>query len=160
MFVLTLIYRYFRYYFLRKRLKKFFLQEQDILVNASIVKGINPTQVQYNILAFETFRKEIGISKGEMAILLREIFAIHDNRPSRHEVILGWISPLLHYYSDLDVLHFTFPASIYHVDTLDSKDPFFSNILTEYAIRKKFYLYRNKKFPINIDHKDKLCVDN
>ncbi|MDA3977582.1 hypothetical protein, partial [Gallibacterium sp. AGMB14963] len=65
MFLFTLIYRFVRYLLLRKKLKKFFLQEQDILVNASIVKGINPTQVKYNILAFETFRKEIGISKGE-----------------------------------------------------------------------------------------------
>lgn len=136
-----IIYRYIRQVYFRGKLKRYYLEEQNRLFNYATTKNLNHQNLKYNIEVLEEFRIFHHIEKGEMGILIREVFWMNNG------IIFEWALPILEYYSDLDVLHFVFKDSVEFIDDINKQDEDhnFAMVLTENIIKNRLYLY--------IDHK-------
>ncbi|MEH8092437.1 hypothetical protein P9057_07660 [Gallibacterium anatis] len=136
-----IIYRYIRQIYFRRKLKRYYLEEQNRLFNYATTNNLNHQNLKYDVLMLEEFRIFHRIEKGEMGILIREVFWMNTG------IIFEWALPILEYYSDLDVLHFVFKDSIEIIDNINAQDEDhnFAMVLAENIIKNKLYLYVDYK---------------
>ncbi|OOF72417.1 hypothetical protein [Rodentibacter caecimuris] len=141
-----------RYLYLRWRLKKFLLKEQESQLEV-FLKHISSNRCYIDIDLFESFRSQHKLSLGEMGILLREIlWNPYKFFSFESDLVLDWLYPSLDYYSDYEILKVVFtPTLLSQIDNSlknEKRDELeivqdFYRSLVEYIIRKRLYLYSN-----------------
>ncbi|OOF59754.1 hypothetical protein [Rodentibacter myodis] len=145
-------YQRLRYLYLRWRLKKFLLKEQESQLEAFLERTFS-NRCYINTNPLESFRSEHKLTLGEMGILLREIlWNPYKFFTFESDLVLDWLYPSLDYYSDNEILKVVFSPTLLSLidiflknkkqDELEIIQDFYRS-LVEYIIRKRLYLYSN-----------------
>lgn len=137
------IYRFFRYALLRRKLRRHVLKEQKRVFTLLEAEGkLSVKNVTYDITLFEHFRLQNQLTPGEMGILVREVKWMDRNFLGEpYGIFTDWMSSLLNYYTDLEVLRLMLPSATDTVEQLQKIDTLLLSILAQRMIQKRLYLY-------------------